>query len=221
MSTFEGYSNYKVIGPGMGNFSTSELKLTATTMSFNAAAAAELGYPEVVIMMASPDAKYLLVQVYDEAEAKEFNFLPIVVEPLTKEEAKTLPTLGQVTAIAGSTRKSSKPYQRTIVCQRHLSGPIILPNIFCTKYDIQKNDTLRTELHDGKLYIYGRPYCDVCNSTDPKKAVTVSICGECANVEEDVRKAIESSGNVPDAVLASKAALQAAMDKLAAYEGRI
>lgn len=77
MSTFEGYSNYKVIGPGMGNFSTSELKLTATTMSFNAAAAAELGYPEVVIMMASPDAKYLLVQVYDEAEAKEFNFLPI------------------------------------------------------------------------------------------------------------------------------------------------
>lgn len=145
----------------------------------------------------------------------------IVVEPLTKEEAETLPTLGQVTAIAGSTRKSSKPYQSTIVCQRHLSGPIILPNIFCTKYDIQKNDTLRTELHDGKLYIYGRPHCDVCNSTDPKETVTVSICGECANVEEDVRKTIESCGNVPNAVLASKAALQAAMDKLAAYEGRI
>ena len=49
-------NTFRVLGPGNANFSTAELKITSTTLAFNASAAAELGYPEYVIILTAPDA---------------------------------------------------------------------------------------------------------------------------------------------------------------------
>ncbi len=58
-------NTFRVLGPGNANFSTAELKITSTTLAFNASAAAELGYPEYVIILTAPDASIILVRPYN------------------------------------------------------------------------------------------------------------------------------------------------------------
>lgn len=55
-------NQFHILGPGVANFSTSELKLSSTTIAFSKAAAAELGYPEYIVMLASPDARFLAIR---------------------------------------------------------------------------------------------------------------------------------------------------------------
>lgn len=55
------FSNFHVITLGKASKSLSELKITTKTLSFSMLTAAELGYPEKINILASPDATKLVV----------------------------------------------------------------------------------------------------------------------------------------------------------------
>jgi len=54
--------NFRVISPELVSFSTSQMRISTSTLSFNITAAAELGYPETVCLLATADGRGLAIQ---------------------------------------------------------------------------------------------------------------------------------------------------------------
>lgn len=61
------FSNFHVIIPGNTSRSLSELRITTKTLSFSMLTAAELGYPEKVNILASPDGIQLVLCAANQA----------------------------------------------------------------------------------------------------------------------------------------------------------
>lgn len=54
--------NFRIINPDLVCFSTSQMRVSTSTLSFNIAAAAELGYPETVCLLATTDGNGIAIQ---------------------------------------------------------------------------------------------------------------------------------------------------------------
>lgn len=62
MNTNDFFRNFRVINPELVSFSTSQIRISTSTLSFNIAAAAELGYPATVCLLATADGKGIAIQ---------------------------------------------------------------------------------------------------------------------------------------------------------------
>lgn len=138
----------------------------------------------------------------------------ITLERVSKEELDVLPR----------TPYGVKPewYDSVQSVKVHVSGPVILPMEFTRRFEVEKNDTLHTELSDKKLVIYGRDSsCDICgHSITKEQRHTVPVCPSCADIIPEVRKSVCAlPTGIPGAIADTKAELTAALAKLAAYEG--
>lgn len=54
--------NFRVINPDLVSFSTSQMRISTSGLSFNIAAAAELGYPATVCLLVTVDGKGIAIQ---------------------------------------------------------------------------------------------------------------------------------------------------------------
>lgn len=57
------YSDFRVISPELISFSTATIRVNMTSLAFNMAAAAELGYPENICLLATEDGSKVGLQV--------------------------------------------------------------------------------------------------------------------------------------------------------------
>lgn len=138
----------------------------------------------------------------------------ITLERVSKEELEALPR----------TPCSPKPewYDSVQTVKVRISGAVILPMEFTRRFEVEKNDTLHTELSDKKLVIYGRDSsCDICgHSITKEQRHIVPVCPSCADIIPEVRKSVHASpAGISGAIADTKAELTAALAKLAAYEG--
>ena len=77
----------RVINPNLICFSTSQIRVTTTALSFNIAAAIELEYPSHVWLMATPDGKGIAIQAADMSSEMSSLALPFFDE---NRESKAL-----------------------------------------------------------------------------------------------------------------------------------
>ena len=62
------FSTLHVFVPGRISFSTAELRVSTSALSFNVTAAAELNYPELICVMVADDGSYLAIKAWDDPE---------------------------------------------------------------------------------------------------------------------------------------------------------
>lgn len=62
MNTNFDLHSFRVLSPSLASYSTSQVRITTTSLVFNITAAAELGYPEYVSCLASDDGRYMALQ---------------------------------------------------------------------------------------------------------------------------------------------------------------
>ena len=137
----------------------------------------------------------------------------IIVEPLSDEDRETLPTI--------PTGCKADWYDLIRIVKRHVSGPIILPVEFTRRYAINQNDSIRTEIKDNRLFIYGKTSaCDFCGEIAEKDSlVSVPICGNCADVIDDVRNTVKNAPDMNAAIVSAKNELLNALKRIENYEG--
>lgn len=82
------FNNFRVIRPTKGKFSTSEMAITGTTMSFNINTAIELDYPERVVLLASDDGREVAVSPWSPdmniGIESSFQFYDLSITPAPK-----------------------------------------------------------------------------------------------------------------------------------------
>lgn len=136
----------------------------------------------------------------------------ITIEPLSPEEANTLPTMPN--------HASSAYYDTKRIVQRNVKDAIILPTEFCRRYHIQKDDFIGSETFPDKVIFYGhKDICSICGTEHEYKDMkTITLCPDCADALAATHEAVMANGGIPATATAVKANLAAAMKKIEALE---